>query len=85
MLTNAYTICNFICMRTTLDIDAALLEEAMRVSNSPTKTAAVHKGLQALIDEAARRRLIALRGEIPELMATPRRRPIDESVERTWA
>ena len=62
-------------MRTTLDIDAELLAEAMRLTGSPTKTAAVHEGLRALIAEAARKRLIALRGEIPSAEAPPRRRP----------
>lgn len=62
-------------MRTTLDLDPALLAEAMRVTGSPTKTATVHMGLQALIDEAARKRLIALRGRIPEAEAPRRRRP----------
>ena len=62
-------------MRTTLDIDADLLEEAMRVTGAPTKTAAVHEGLQSLVDAAARRRLAALKGEIPEAKAPPRRRP----------
>lgn len=62
-------------MRTTLDIDAELLEEAMETTGAPTKTAAVHLGLKALVDAAARRRLAALKGEIPEAKAPPRRRP----------
>jgi Arc/MetJ family transcription regulator len=62
-------------MRTTLEIDAELLDEAMRLTGAPTKTAAVHLGLKALVDEAARRRLAALRGNIPEATAPPRRRP----------
>lgn len=61
-------------MRTTLDIDQELVEEAMRVSGASTKTAAVHLGLEALLAEAARRRLAALRGKIPEAAAPPRRR-----------
>ena len=44
-------------------IDADLLAEAMRVTASPTKTAAVRRGLEALIEEEARKRLIALRGQ----------------------
>ena len=62
-------------MRTTLDLDAELLDEAMLVTKAPTKTAVVHLGLQALVDEAARRRLAALRGKVPEASAPPRRRP----------
>jgi Arc/MetJ family transcription regulator len=67
-------------MRTTLDIDAELLDEAMRLTGAPTKTAAVHLGLKALVDEAARRRLAALHGSIPEATAPPRRRaPVQDS------
>ncbi len=67
-------------MRTTLDIDAELLDEAMRLTGAPTKTAAVHLGLKALVDEAARRRLAALEGRIPEATAPRRRRfPAQES------
>lgn len=61
-------------MRTTLEIEADLLEEAMRVTGAPSKTAAVRLGLQALVDQAARRRLAALRGKIAEVEAPPRRR-----------
>ncbi len=66
-------------MRTTLDIDAELLNEAMQVTGAPTKTAAVHLGLKALVDEAARSRLAALGGSMPEATAPRRRRPGQES------
>jgi Arc/MetJ family transcription regulator len=62
-------------MRTTLDIDRDLLEEAVRVTGAPSKTVAVQLGLKALVDEAARRRLVALRGKIPEAGVVSRRRP----------
>jgi len=62
-------------MRTTLDIEPELLDEAMSASGAPTKTAAVRLGLKALVDQAARRRLVALRGKFPDLEAPPRRRP----------
>jgi Arc/MetJ family transcription regulator len=61
-------------MRTTLDIDAELLEEAIRATDAPSKTVAVRLGLEALVDQAARRRLKALRGKIPTAKAPPRRR-----------
>ncbi len=61
-------------MRTTLDIDRDLLEEAVRVTGAPSKTVAVQLGLKALVDEAARRRLVALRGKIPEAGGVSRRR-----------
>jgi len=61
-------------MRTTLEIDRELLAEAIRVTDAPSKTAAVRLGLEALVDQAARRRLAALRGRIPEAEAPRRRR-----------
>ena len=74
-MTHAYESCDSLCMRTTLEIDRALLEEAMKVTGAPTKTEAVRLGLRALVDDAARRRLAALRGKIPGASAPPRRRP----------
>ncbi|HEY2293602.1 MAG TPA: type II toxin-antitoxin system VapB family antitoxin [Thermoanaerobaculia bacterium] len=61
-------------MRTTLEIDHDLLEEAMRVTGAATKSVAVRLGLKALVDEAARRRLAALHGKVPEVEVAPRRR-----------
>ncbi len=61
-------------MRTTLEIDPELLDDAMAASGAPTKTAAVRLGLEALVDRAARRRLAALRGQLPEMRTPPRRR-----------
>jgi Arc/MetJ family transcription regulator len=63
-------------MRTTLDLDEELLAEAQRVSGAPTRTATIELGLRALVERAARRRLAALRGAIPEARAPPRRRPV---------
>jgi Arc/MetJ family transcription regulator len=62
-------------MRTTLEIDPELLDDAMEASGAPTKSAAVRLGLKALVDQAARRRLAALRGKLPAATAPPRRRP----------
>lgn len=62
-------------MRTTLDIDAKLLEDAIAASGAPNKSAAVRLGLEALVNSAARRRLAALRGQLPNIQAPPRRRP----------
>jgi Arc/MetJ family transcription regulator len=69
-------------MRTTLEIDRKLLDDAMAASGAPTKTAAVHLGLKALVDQAARRRLAALRGTIPDVKAPPRRRPMPVDASR---
>ena len=60
-------------MRTTLNIDRALLDEARRVTGLRTKTAVVEAGLRALLERAARRRLAALQGQVPDAEA-PRRR-----------
>jgi Arc/MetJ family transcription regulator len=62
-------------MRTTLDLDSKLLDEAMKATGSTTKTAVVHQGLEALVERAARKRLAALYGGIPEAKASRRRRP----------
>jgi Arc/MetJ family transcription regulator len=61
-------------MRTTLDLDEKLVEEAMRSTGAPTKTAVVHLGLRALVEAGARRRLASLYGKIPQAEAPPRRR-----------
>ncbi|MEK6607790.1 MAG: type II toxin-antitoxin system VapB family antitoxin [Myxococcota bacterium] len=61
-------------MRTTLDIDDALLDEARRATGETTKTALVERGLRALVEHAARRRLAALAGTVPAAKAPPRRR-----------
>ncbi len=64
-------------MRTTLDLDEALLAKAMEVTGARTKTETIERGLRALVEEAARRRLIALMGTVPNAKAPPRRRPPD--------
>jgi Arc/MetJ family transcription regulator len=63
-------------MRTTLDLDEDLLKEAMEAAHARTKTAAVHAGLKALVEQAARRRLAALFGTMPEADAPRRRRGV---------
>jgi len=62
-------------MRTTLNLDDALIEEARRVTGLRAKTAIVHAGLEALIARENARRLAALGGSEPDLGAIPRRRP----------
>ncbi len=63
-----------ICVRTTLNIDDELLEAARTVTGQTQKTAVIHLGLHALVDQAARRRLAALAGSAPEARAPRRRR-----------
>jgi Arc/MetJ family transcription regulator len=61
-------------MRTTLHIDEELLAKAMKETGAGTKTEAVRLGLEALVAVAARRRLAALHGKLPDAVAPPRRR-----------
>ena len=62
-------------MRTTLNIDEELLEEARRLSGAATKTETVERGLRALVAQEAARRLARLAGRHPEMEVVRRRRP----------
>lgn len=62
-------------MRTTLNLDAALLDEAHRLTGVRERTALIHEGLRALIERESARRLARLGGSDPGLKSTPRRRP----------
>ncbi len=61
-------------MRTTLNLDDALLERARRLSGIREKTALVHAGLEALIARESAKRLAALGGSEKALRPIPRRR-----------
>lgn len=61
-------------MRTTLNLDDALIEKARRLSGIHEKTALVHAGLEALIARQSALRLAALGGTQPDLHSIPRRR-----------
>ena len=60
-------------MRTTLNIDDQLLEEAQRITGVSEKVALVREGLRALIDRESTRRLARLGGSDPQLKPIPRR------------
>ncbi|MGD0200928.1 MAG: type II toxin-antitoxin system VapB family antitoxin [Bryobacteraceae bacterium] len=62
-------------MRTTLNLDASLVEEARRLTGIQEKTALLHAGLEVLIQREAARRLAALGGTEPRLRSARRRRP----------
>jgi Arc/MetJ family transcription regulator len=64
-------------MRTTLNIDDALLENAMRLTGLREKTAVVRAGLEALIRRESAKRLIALGGTDPGAKLPAKRRPPD--------
>lgn len=66
-------------MRTTLNIDDALLRKASEYTGETEKTALVRMGLEALIQREASRRLASLGGSMPSLMVPERRRPEDNS------
>ena len=61
-------------VRTTMNLDDALLGEAARLTGIKERTAVVHEGLRALIQRESARRLARLGGTEPGLRAPPRRR-----------
>lgn len=61
-------------MRTTLNLDDALLEKAGRLTGIEERTALLHEGLRALIARESARRLARLGGTEPHLELPPRRR-----------
>jgi Arc/MetJ family transcription regulator len=73
-LCRMYRMYILIHMKTTLNIDDDLLEEARRLTNIDEKTALVRAGLEALISIESARRLAALGGTQPNLRSVPRRR-----------
>lgn len=60
-------------MRTTLNIDDALLEKAAKITGINEKTALVRKGLEVLISLESSRHLAALGGS-EKTIRMPRRR-----------
>ena len=61
-------------MRTTLNIEDALLDQAAKLTGIEEKTALVRLGLEALIARESARRLAALAGTERNLRKIPRRR-----------
>jgi Arc/MetJ family transcription regulator len=61
-------------MRTTINLDDKLIEEAMRVTGVRERTALIHEGLRALVTRESARRLARLGGSEPQLRPIPRRR-----------
>ncbi len=60
-------------MRTTLNIDDKLLDEAQRITGVTEKTSLVREGLRALIERESARRLARLDGSEPQLEPVSRR------------
>jgi Arc/MetJ family transcription regulator len=51
-------------MRTNIDIDDDLMDQAMRSSGAPTKRAAVEEGLRLLVQTRGQRGMRKLRGKV---------------------
>ena len=73
-LDDADDTCIVVCMRTTLNLDDALLAEASDYAGVKGKTALLHEGLRALIQREAAARLAALGGRDRRAAAPPRRK-----------
>jgi len=61
-------------MRTTINIDDALLAKAAKLAGPLDRSAVIHEGLRALIERESARRLARLGGSQPALKLAPRRR-----------
>ena len=62
-------------MRTTINVDEALLAEAQRLTGQSERTVLIREGLKALIERESARRLARLGGSDPSVQEVPRRRP----------
>ena len=62
-------------MRTTINLNETLLDEAQRLTGIEERTALIHAGLEVLIERESARRLARLGGSEPQLNPVPRRRP----------
>lgn len=71
---NPYKQCMLVRMRTTLNIDDAILEQASRLTGVREKTKLVRMGLESLVERESSRRLAKLGGTEPKLKSVPRRR-----------
>jgi Arc/MetJ family transcription regulator len=61
-------------MRTTVNLDDSLLEDAHRLSGLTERTALLHEALRALIARESAKRLARLGGTEPRLRPVRRRR-----------
>ena len=60
-------------MRTTVNLDETLLEEAQRMTGLTERTALIREGLKALIERESALRLVRLGGCEPQAKRIPRR------------
>lgn len=61
-------------MRTTLNIQEDLYQQAVKATGVQEKTKLLHLGLRSLVESAARRRLARLGGKVKGAKAPPRRK-----------
>lgn len=61
-------------VRTTINLDERLIEEAQRLTGTTERTALIHDGLRALIARESAKRLARLGGSEPKLQRPRRRR-----------
>jgi Arc/MetJ family transcription regulator len=61
-------------MRTTINLDDALLEQAQALSGVQERSALLREALTALVQRESARRLAQLGGSQPDLSPVPRRR-----------
>ena len=61
-------------MKTTLNIDDAILKKASQLTGVREKTTLVRMGLEALVARQSAQRLAALGGSEPSAQSIPRRR-----------
>jgi len=61
-------------MRTTVNLDDALLDRARKLSGLSERSSLLREALEALIQRESARRLARLGGTQPRLRAPPRRR-----------
>ncbi len=62
-------------MRTTINLDDELLDQARRITGVEGRTVLIHEGLRALIERESARRLARLGGSEDRMRQIPRRRP----------
>jgi Arc/MetJ family transcription regulator len=62
-------------MRTTVNLDQDLIEQAQRLSGLTERSALIREGLKALIERESARRLARLGGSEPQVQPVARRRP----------
>ena len=63
-------------MRTTINIDEALLAKASKLAGPLDRSTLIQEGLKAFIERESARRLARLGGTQAELTAAPRRRQV---------